>query len=129
MSIFPLQITPELIKSLRGFAARSSERDAVNDEARISAVKHSIDLVLEELTSEKQGLVDRVKRTVVSPHISPESEVSASSHASPFAQAEKRIRSLEKQIRMFERFKGLLDTGRPLDGSVSAPAAGQAPPR
>jgi hypothetical protein len=57
LSIFPLQITPQLIRSLRAFMARSSERDAVNDEARSSAVERSIDLALESLDSEKRGLI------------------------------------------------------------------------
>jgi hypothetical protein len=128
LSIFPLQITPRLIKSLRSFVARSSERDAVNDEARISAVERSIDLVLNELSSGKRGLIGRVKRAVLSPNVSPESEAPAGSRASQFAQAEERIRSLEKQMRMFERIKVLLNKEHSLNSSSSSAAASSASP-
>ena len=113
MSIFPLQITPELIRSLRAFVARSSERDAINDEARIAAVERSVDLALEGLKKEKRGLIRRVKRTVtVSTGASPETAAAANSGPSAFEQAEERIRSLERQVQMFQRIKDLLDEGR-----------------
>lgn len=82
--------------------ARSSERDAVNDEARSSAVERSIDLALESLDSEKRGLIRRVKRTVMRPpSASPETVAAANTDVSAFGQTEERIRSLERQIQMF----------------------------
>jgi hypothetical protein len=118
LSIFPLQITPELIRSLKAFMARSSERDAVNDEARFSAVERSIDLALKSLDGEKRGLIGRVKRTVVGPpSASPQTVATADTHASAFEQAEVRIRALEQQIRMFQRMKAVLEEGRSPVGS------------
>ena len=113
LSIFPLQITPELIKSLRAFMARSPERDVAKDEARFSAVERSIELALESLSGEKRGLIKRVKRTVVGPPSgSPETVAAVNTHAPAFERVEERVRSLERQIMMFERMKALLDEGR-----------------
>src|SRR5579863_9186358 len=92
--------------------ARSSERDAVNEEARFSAVERSIDLALESLDGEKRGLIGRVKRTVVGPpSASPETVAAADTHASAFEQAEERIRALEQQIQMFQHMKAFLTRG------------------
>jgi hypothetical protein len=108
LSIFPLQITPELIRSVRGFMARSSQRDAINDEARISAVERSINLALESLHREKSGLIRRVKRAVVG-LLNISTEVVAVTNTPAFARVERRIRSLERQTDMFQRIKALLD--------------------
>lgn len=111
MGIFPLQVTPELIRSIRAFMARSSERDAINDEARISAVEHSINLALEGLHREKSGLIRRVERAVVElPNTS--TEVVSVKNTPAFAQVEERIRSLDRQTDMFRRIKAILDEGR-----------------
>lgn len=113
LSIFPLQITPELIKSLKAFIARSPERDVAKDEARFSAVERCVDLALESLRGEKRGLIKRVKRTVVGPpNASPETVSAVDIRASAFKQAEERVQSLERQIEMFRRIKDLLDEGR-----------------
>lgn len=98
--------------------ARSPERDAAKDEARFSAVARSIDLALESLNGEKRGLIKRVKRIVAGPpSVSPEIVTAVNTHASAFEQAEERVRSLERQIQMFQRIKALLDEGRSSVGS------------
>ena len=113
MSIFPLQITPDLLRSLKAFTARSSERDAINDEARISSVERCIELVLKNLNSEKRGLIERVKHTVVAPpNGSPENVAAAGAQPSAFQQAEVRLQSLDRQIEMFQRIKTILDGAR-----------------
>jgi hypothetical protein len=118
LSIFPLQITPALIKSLRAFMARSPERDVINDVARISAVQHSIDIALENLRGEKRGLIRRVRHTVIGqpPADPPGAASMASFQTAPFGQAEQRIRSLDRQIEMFQHIKTLLDEERTLAG-------------
>src|SRR5579863_1153725 len=98
--------------------ARSSERGAVNDEARFSAVERSIDLALKSLDGEKRGLIGCGKRTVVGPpSASPETVAAADIHASAFEQAEVRIRALEPQIQIFQRMRAVLDEGRSPVGS------------
>jgi hypothetical protein len=124
LGIFPLQVTPQLIRSLRAFTARSSERDVINDEARIAAVEHAVDEAISGLTYEKRGLIGRVKRTVLSPQVTPAEAVApASGQDSPFAQAEARLRLLDEQIRMFECIKALLGKGRSLFGASAAGSA------
>ena len=46
------------------------------------------------------------------PSTSPETAAAANSQTSAFGQVEERIRSLDRQMQMFQRIKAILDEGR-----------------
>lgn len=67
MSTTPKSGSAELKLAVQTFVMRGADRDRKADRARIDRLVEAIDIVIQDIVRERDGLVERVKKTINQP--------------------------------------------------------------
>lgn len=100
-----------LQRALSTFTARSPHRDAEVDRERFASLEASIDELVEAVSAERAGIVQRVRRTLDDPNPRPPSWTlgrKAGLSKAEFVVLEDRLRDLDHQMLELRKIKAML---------------------
>lgn len=113
MSELPKISSADLPIVVKTFIMRGSDRDKKVDRARIERLVEAIDTTVKEIITERDGLVERVKKTIAQPLAAAKKKISRRDYptTNPIVElrrAEKRLDRLAKQKHDLESARALV---------------------